>query len=100
MELVLQRHDNSKGNAPISPSLICGEAALCYLRYQVFGEVPFDDAALLGGKVDHVRAGGGVVTGDFILPIGPARANGIEEMAKVREGRSEEHTSELQSPCN
>jgi len=30
MELVFQRHDTTNENAPTTPSVICGEAALCY----------------------------------------------------------------------
>lgn len=53
----------------------------------VFGKIPFDRAALAGGKVNEVRGGGRVVAGHGVLPIGLAPADGIEEVAEVREGR-------------
>src|SRR6185437_15022177 len=52
----------------------------------VFSEVPLRHAALTGGEVDKVRAGGRMVPGAGVFPVWLARANRIEEVAEMQDG--------------
>src|SRR2546426_9358461 len=61
------------------------------------GEFEDEYSAALEGEVRETR---GALLNDTIGVLGPADPICLPETASVHEARSEEHTSELQSPCN